>query len=39
VMVQRVVRTREYERDGLKHRVFELRGDTILCFWAPRLSI
>jgi single-stranded DNA-binding protein len=29
VMIQGVVRTREYERDGLKQRVFELRADTI----------
>jgi single-strand DNA-binding protein len=29
VMIQGAVRTREYERDGLKQRVFELRADTI----------
>ena len=29
VLVQGAVRTREYERDGLKHRVVELRADTI----------
>ena len=29
VMVQGAVRTREYERDGMKHRVVELRADTI----------
>ena len=29
VMVQGPVRSREYERDGVKHRVFELRADTI----------
>jgi len=29
VMVQGPVRSREYERDGIKHRVFELRADTI----------
>jgi single-strand DNA-binding protein len=29
LMVQGTVRSREYERDGLKHRVFELRADTI----------
>jgi single-strand DNA-binding protein len=29
VMVQGAVRTREYERDGVKHRLFELRADTI----------
>jgi single-strand DNA-binding protein len=29
VMVQGPVRTREYERDGVTHRVFELRADTI----------
>ena len=28
VMVQ-AVRTREYERDGVKHRVVEVRADTI----------
>jgi hypothetical protein len=28
-MVQGAVRTREYERDGMKHRVVELRADTI----------
>jgi len=29
VMLQRAVRMREYERDGAKHRMFEVRGDTI----------
>jgi single-strand DNA-binding protein len=29
VMLQGAVRTREYERDGMKHRVVELRADTI----------
>jgi single-strand DNA-binding protein len=29
VMVQGPVRNREYERDGAKHRLFELRADTI----------
>jgi single-strand DNA-binding protein len=29
VMVQGPVRSREYEKDGVKHRVFELRADTI----------
>ena len=29
LMVQGVVRTREYEREGVKRRVFELRADTI----------
>jgi single-strand DNA-binding protein len=29
VLVQGAVRTREYERDGVKHRVVELRADTI----------
>jgi len=29
VMVQGAVRTREYEKDGLKHRACELRADTI----------
>jgi single-strand DNA-binding protein len=29
VMVQGSVRTREYEKDGLRHRVFELRVDSI----------
>jgi single-strand DNA-binding protein len=29
VMVQGSVRTREYEKDGVKHRVFELRAETI----------
>jgi len=27
--VQGPVRSREYEKDGVKHRVFELRADTI----------
>ena len=29
VMVQGAVRTREYERDGVKHRVVEVRADTV----------
>ena len=29
VMVQGSVRTREYEKDGVKQRVFELRAETI----------
>ena len=29
LMVQGAVRSREYQRDGVKHRVFELRADTI----------
>ena len=29
VMVQGAVRTREYERDGIKHRVTEVRADSI----------
>jgi single-stranded DNA-binding protein len=29
VMVQGPVRGREYERDDVKHRVFEFRADTI----------
>ena len=29
VMVQGAVRTREYDRDGVKQRVFELRADTV----------
>jgi single-stranded DNA-binding protein len=29
VMVQGAVRTREYERDGVKHRIVEVRADTI----------
>jgi single-strand DNA-binding protein len=29
VLAQGAVRTREYERDGVKHRVVELRADTI----------
>ena len=28
-MVQGSVRTREYEKDGVRHRVFELRADSI----------
>ncbi len=28
-MVQGAVRTREYERDGAKHRIVEVRADTI----------
>ena len=28
-MVQGSLRSREYEKDGVKHRVFELRADTI----------
>jgi len=29
VLVQGAVRSREYEKDGLKHRVFEVRAETI----------
>src|SRR5688572_20718684 len=29
LMVQGTVRSRAYERDGVKHRVFELRADTL----------
>jgi single-strand DNA-binding protein len=29
LMVQGTVRSREYQRDGVKHRVFECRADTI----------
>ena len=29
VMVQGSVRTREYEKDGMRHRIFELRADSI----------
>ena len=29
MLVQGAVRTREYERDGLKHRIVELRADAI----------
>jgi single-strand DNA-binding protein len=29
VLVQGALRTREYERDGLKHRVVEVRADTV----------
>ena len=29
VMVQGSVRTREYDKDGMTHRVFELRADSI----------
>jgi hypothetical protein len=29
VMVQGSVRSREYESDGVRHRIFELRADTI----------
>ena len=29
VMVQGSVRTREYEKDGVRHRVFELRADSL----------
>jgi hypothetical protein len=28
-MVQGALRTREYERDGVKHRVVEVRADAI----------
>jgi len=28
-MVQGAVRTREYERDGVKHRAVEVRADTV----------
>jgi single-strand DNA-binding protein len=29
VLVQGAVRSREYDKDGIKNRVFELRADTI----------
>jgi single-strand DNA-binding protein len=29
VLVQGAIRSREYEKDGLKHRVFEVRAETI----------
>ena len=29
IMVQGSVRTREYEKDGIMHRLFELRADSI----------
>src|SRR5215218_317319 len=29
VMVQGAVRSREYEKDGFRHRVFELRADSL----------
>ena len=29
VMVQGSVRTREYEKDGVRHRIFELRADSV----------
>ena len=29
VMVQGAMRSREYEKDGVKHRVFEVRAETI----------
>ena len=29
VMAQGAIRSREYEKDGVRHRVFELRADTI----------
>jgi len=29
VMIQGTLRSREYEKDGVSHRVFELRADTI----------
>jgi len=29
VMMQGSLRSREYEREGVKHRIFELRADTI----------
>ena len=29
VLVQGAVRSREYEKDGVKHRVFEVRAETI----------
>ncbi len=28
-MVQGAIRSREYQRDGVKYRVFELRADSI----------
>jgi single-stranded DNA-binding protein len=29
VLVQGAVRSREYDKDGVKHRVFEVRAETI----------
>ena len=29
VIVQGSVRTREYDKDGVRHRIFELRADSI----------
>jgi single-stranded DNA-binding protein len=29
ILVQGSLRSREYESDGVKHRIFELRADTI----------
>ena len=29
VLVQGAIRSREYEKDGIKHRVFEVRAETI----------
>jgi hypothetical protein len=29
VLVQGTLRSREYEKDGVKHRVYEHRADTI----------
>jgi single-strand DNA-binding protein len=29
VLAQGAVQTREYERDGVKHRIFEVRADTV----------
>ena len=29
MLVQGTLRSREYDKDGVKHRVFELRADTI----------
>jgi hypothetical protein len=28
-LVQGTLRSREYEKDGVKHHVFELRADTV----------
>ena len=35
-IVQGAVRTREYDRDGMKQRVFELRADTMANSIVPR---
>ena len=37
VMVQGAVRTRDYERDGVKHRAVEVRADTSASLISPSL--